>query len=72
MMDMEEELVKKYLEAPLIVAMAERVWQGGMEAVKIDFSLSDKLKAELQRLLGKDVKNIFITDSDARHIKKNH
>jgi hypothetical protein len=72
MTDAEKELVKKYPESPLIVAMAERAWQGGMEAAKIDFSLSGRLKAELKKLLGKDVKNIFITDSDVRHIKKNH
>ena len=27
---------------------------------------------ELKKLLGKDIKSIFITDSDVRHIKKNH
>jgi hypothetical protein len=72
MTDAEKELVKNYPEAPLIVAMAEMAWQGNKQAVKIDFSLSGKLKTELKKLLGKDIKNIFITDSDVRHIKKNH
>jgi hypothetical protein len=41
-------------------------------AARVDFSLSDRLKAELRKLLDKDIKSIFITDSDVRHIKKNH
>jgi hypothetical protein len=48
------------------------VWEGSKSAARVDFSLSDKLRAELQTLLGKDIRTIFITDSDARHIKKKH
>jgi hypothetical protein len=38
----------------------------------VDFPLSDRLKAELVTLFDKDIEEVFITDSDARHIKNNH
>jgi len=69
MTDIEVELVKKYPEAQLIVAMAESTWAGNRKTAKIEFSLSDKLKRKLHELLGKEIQKIFITDSDARHIK---
>ena len=72
MTNMEASLVKQYPEAPLIVAMAESTWAGSRKTAKIEFSLSDTLKAKLKELLGKEVHKIFITDSDARHIKKHH
>jgi hypothetical protein len=68
----EEELIQQYPEAPLIAAMAASAWAGSRRAAKIEFSLSDGLRAKLKELLGKEIKNIFITDSDARHIKKHH
>ncbi|GHV43109.1 hypothetical protein AGMMS49546_23760 [Spirochaetia bacterium] len=61
-----------YPESTAIVGMAQSVWDGNKEPARVNFSLSDKLKAELRRLLGKDIESIFITDSDVRHIKKNH
>jgi len=72
MTDKEKELIKKYPEAPLIVAMAESAWAGNHKTAKIEFSLSDNLKTKLYELLGKEIHKIFITDSDARHIKKHH
>jgi hypothetical protein len=69
---MEATLVKQYPEAPLIVAMAESAWAGSRKAAKIEFSLSDNLRAKLKELLGKEVHKIFITDSDVRHIRKHH
>jgi hypothetical protein len=72
MTDKEIELIKKYPEAPLIVAMAESAWTGNRKTAKIEFSLSDNLKTKLYELLGKEIDKIFITDSDARHIKKHH
>jgi len=56
----------------MIVEMAKAAWSGTLKAARVNFSLSDKLKAELQKLLSKEIKSIFITDSDVRHIKKNH
>jgi hypothetical protein len=72
MTNREAELAKKYPEAPLIVAMAEITWAGSRKSAKIEFSLSDGLKIKLKELLGREVHKIFITDSDARHIKKHH
>ena len=72
MTDKEEELTKYYPEASLLVELAKAAWNEKIKAARVDFSLSDRLKAELRKLLDKDVKSIFITDSDVRHIKKNH
>jgi len=72
MTDKERELSNHYPEAPLLVEMAKTAWSGNLKAARVDFSLSDKLKAELKKLLDKEIKSIFITDSDVRHIKKNH
>jgi hypothetical protein len=66
------DVTDKYPEAVALVGLAESVWKGNKQAARVDFALSDRLKAELQTLMGKDVENVFITDSDARHIKKNH
>jgi hypothetical protein len=72
MIDKEKQLAEKYPEAALLVEMAKTVWDGNLKAARVNFSLSDRLKAELKTMLGKDIKSIFITDSDIRHIKKNH
>ncbi|MCL2809257.1 MAG: hypothetical protein FWD24_04215 [Treponema sp.] len=72
MTEKEAEYTKKYPEAQLIVAMAESAWAGNRNTAKIEFSLTDKLKIKLKELLGKEIIKIFITDSDARHIKKHH
>jgi hypothetical protein len=72
MTDRETDLIKKYPEASLIVAMAESAWAGIRKTAKIEFSLSDNLRTKLNELLGKEIQKIFITDSDARHIKKHH
>ena len=72
MTDKETEFVKQYPEAPLLVAMAETAWAGSHKSVRIEFSLSDRLKTKLTELLDKEIHKIFITDSDARHIKKHH
>jgi len=72
MTDKEKELVKQYPEASLIAEMAKIAWSGSLKSARVDFSLSERLKAELKKLLGKDIKSIFITDSDVRHIKRKH
>jgi hypothetical protein len=72
MTNKKEEITKHYPEASLLVELARTAWNEDIKAARVDFSLSEKLKAELRKLLGKDIKSIFITDSDVRHIKKNH
>jgi hypothetical protein len=66
------DVTEKYPEAIALVGLAESVWKGNKQAARVDFALSSRLKAELQMLMGKDIENVFITDSDARHIKKHH
>jgi len=61
-----------YPESSLLVAMAETAWAGNLKSVKIEFSLSDRLKVKLTELLGKEIHKIFMTDSDARHIRNHH
>jgi hypothetical protein len=72
MTNQELEHTKQYPEAAILVAMAQSVWIGNRQAAKIECSLSDRLSAKLQELLGKEIQKIFITDSDARHIKNHH
>jgi hypothetical protein len=62
----------KYPEAALLVDMAENVWNGDNITAKIEFPISDRLKAEFLNLVGNNVRTIFITDSGVRHIKKQH
>ena len=67
-----DNIIKVYPESAVIMEMAKMVWGGSTTHEKINFPVSNKLKVELQQLLGKDIQNIFITDSDVRHIKKKH
>jgi hypothetical protein len=66
------DIEKIYPETAALVGMAQSVWNGNTQVARIDIAVSDKLKAALQQLLGKDIQSVFITDSDARHIKKKH
>ncbi len=59
-------------ESASLINMAEKVWSGDKGTQKTTFNISDKLKNELQNILGKDIKSAFITDSDIRHIKNHH
>ncbi|MDR1468035.1 MAG: hypothetical protein LBT00_01935 [Spirochaetaceae bacterium] len=72
MTDKEKQLAEKYPEAAIFAAIAESVWQGSKATVKMELQVTGKLRAELQRLLGTDVHTLFVTDSDIRHIKKQH
>jgi hypothetical protein len=72
MTDKEKALAGRYPEAALSAAMAESVWNGTKAAAKMEFPISERLQADFQKILGTDVQTIFITDSDVRHIKKQH
>jgi hypothetical protein len=61
-----------YPEAALLVDLACNVWNGHSPTVKIEFAISDRLRAEFLNLTGNDIRAVFITDSGARHIKKRH
>jgi len=66
------EIIKKYPEAAAFVGVAESVWNGNNSPAKVEMSVSGRLHNELKRLLDKDIKTVYITDSDIRHIKKKH
>jgi hypothetical protein len=67
-----QDIIEKYPEAPIIVAMAESAWAGSRTTEKIEFALSDRLKIKLKERRKKKIKKTFIPDSDARQIKKQH
>jgi hypothetical protein len=72
MTDNERNLAAKYPESVLFSAMAQSVWNGSTATVKTELAVTGKLKTELARIIGTDVQSNFITDSDVRHIKKQH
>ncbi|MDR0908816.1 MAG: hypothetical protein LBM77_03530 [Spirochaetaceae bacterium] len=67
-----EQITAKYPEAATLVGMAKTAWEGNKTSARVDFLVSDRLKTKLVDLLGKEIKTMFITDSDVRHIKKEH
>ena len=67
-----EDIIKKYPEAAAFVGVAKSVWNGNNSPAKVEMSVSGRLHSELKRLLDKDIKTVYITDSDIRHIKKKH
>jgi hypothetical protein len=72
MTNTEKELVGKYPESAAFAGVAESVWNGNNSPLKVEMSVKNRLHKELQRLLGKNIKTVFLTDSDIRHIKKKH
>jgi hypothetical protein len=72
MTEAEKELAKKYPEAAAFAGVAESVWNGSNLAAKVEMEVKGRLHTELNRLLGKNIKTVFLTDSDIRHIKKKH
>jgi len=67
-----KELVKKYPEAAAFVGAAASVWNGSNSLAKVEMAVKGRLHAELRKLLNKDIRTVFLTDSDIRHIKKKH
>ncbi|MDR1786172.1 MAG: hypothetical protein LBR23_06915 [Spirochaetaceae bacterium] len=59
-------------EAAALIDMAQRAWNGDKTAARFNFAPSEKLKAELKKRTGQDLQQVFITDSDIRHIKNQH
>jgi hypothetical protein len=68
----EKEQSNQYPEAALCAAMAASVWNGSSAPVKMDIPISERLQMDFKRILGTEVQSLFITDSDVRHIKKQH
>jgi hypothetical protein len=67
-----EDIEKAYPESTALTGLAVSVWNGNTQPAKVDITVTDRLKAEFQKLLGKEIQSVFITDSDVRHIKKRH
>jgi hypothetical protein len=68
-------LFKKWFgdwETASLVDMSRSVWRDDKAPARINFIPSDKLKLEMEKLTGHEIQKVFITDSDVRHIKKNH
>ena len=72
MTEAEIKLIEKYPEAAAFAGVAKSVWNGSSSVAKVEMEVKGKLHAELNRLLAKDIKTVFLTDSDIRHIKKKH
>jgi hypothetical protein len=72
MTDTEKNLEKKYPEAAAFAGIALSVWNASKSPAKIEMMVKGRLFTELKRILNKDIKAVFLTDSDIRHIKKKH
>jgi hypothetical protein len=72
MTDTEKELIKDYPEAAAFAGVAASVWNGNNSPLKIEMAVRGRLHTELEKFLGKDIKTVFLTDSDIRHIRKKH
>ena len=59
-------LIEKYPEAAAFAGVAKSVWNGSSSAAKVEMEVKGKLHVELKRLLEKDIKIVFLTDSDIR------
>ena len=67
-----QDIAGKYPEAAAFAGAAASVWNGSDSLVKIEMPVAGRLRAELRKLLDKDIQTVFLTDSDIRHIKKKH
>lgn len=59
-------------ESRLLVEAAQAVWDGDTQAVRVDIPASPQL---VERMRGEGVdllESVFITDSDMRHIRRQH
>ena len=55
-----------------LYSRALEAWNNKGSKGKVVFGLSDRAKARFAELLGKDIKQLVITDDAIRHIKKKH
>ncbi|MDR1015654.1 MAG: hypothetical protein LBL86_11865 [Coriobacteriales bacterium] len=58
--------------AELLVAAAVGIWEGADIQVSINIAVSERLKSATSKDGGLDLQQVFITDSDMRHIKNRH
>ena len=55
-----------------IQSLANSAWDDKEYRGRVEFSPSNKLRSKVKELFGHDIDTVFITDSDIRHIKKEH
>ena len=67
-----QDIAGKYPEAVAFAGVAASVWNGNSSPAKVEMAVVGRLHAEFKRLLGKDIRTVFLTDSGIRHIKKKH
>ena len=67
-----QDIAGKYPESAAFAGVARSVWNGSSSPAKVEMAVTGRLHSELKRLLSKDIRTIFLTDSDIRHIKKKH
>lgn len=61
-----------YPEEPLLVGVAESIWDGSDVLINIGIDVGEKLIAWMRGYLPVALEGVFITDSDIRHIKRKH
>jgi hypothetical protein len=61
MTEAEKKLIEKYPEVAAFAGVAKSVWNGSSSAAKVEMEVKGKLHDELNRLLAKDIKTVFLT-----------
>ena len=61
-----------YPEETLLIGAAESVWNGSDARINIGIDVGTRLVAAMAEHLPEVLENVFITDSDIRHIKRKH
>lgn len=67
-----DKISSAYPEAALLVGAAQSVWEGSAATVTITIGISQALITKLNEFLNCHIEQVFITDSDIRHILKTH
>lgn len=58
--------------AKLLVATADSIWEGADIQVSINITVNERLKSATSEGTNLELQQVFITDSDIRHIRKRH
>lgn len=61
-----------YPEASALVGAAESIWAGSDFRINIQMTVGERLKEAIERESVIELEQVFITDSDIKHIKKRH
>lgn len=64
--------LRSYPESSLLVGAAASVWEGSTSSFTIAIGVSSKLASRMLGESEEPLSEVFITDSDVRHIKRKH